>query len=196
MITPGSRDLELLRSTKISPPSRQTEALLFCSSAGRTDGHSIGWLPTLAYTQAHEGGRIHVLYRNADLVGFTLHSYQPNAAEVRCLQVWVRRDARQIEHGRALILNLERIAQGLRAWRLRLWCAIDLEANHFWRALGFRAQNWRWSPAGNHRRHVLWTRRVQNEITTSHPPAPSPDGSHDQQQPTHVPPTTPLLLLP
>src|SRR3990172_7429053 len=27
VITPGSRDLELLRSTKISPPSRQTEAL-------------------------------------------------------------------------------------------------------------------------------------------------------------------------
>jgi hypothetical protein len=75
------------------------------------------------------------------------------------LQIWVRRDARLIEHGRALIDHLEDAhARRLNAWQLRAWVAEDLEANLFWPQIGFVYRGWRWGPARRARRHNLWTR--------------------------------------
>lgn len=132
--------------------------LSFCYSACRIDGHCIGWLPKAAYDEAHLQGRIVALWNNDDLVAFCLHSI--TNAELRCLQIWVRRDARLILHGRALVSWLDWRARRAGAYRLRLWCAIDLPANLFWRALHFHPQCWRWGPAKRSRRHILWTRRV------------------------------------
>jgi GNAT superfamily N-acetyltransferase len=52
-------------------------------------------------------------------------------------QVCVARDARRLEHGRALIAAAGRLARRRGALGLRLRCAADLPANEFWRALGF-----------------------------------------------------------
>jgi len=139
---------------------QQREALLFCYSGSKLDANSIGWLPHAAYDNRHDRGEILTLHRNDDLVGFVLMSRPSPYGELRCLQIWVRRDARMILHGRTLINKLEEIGRLRHCSCLRLWCAQDLAANLFWELLGFKKRGWRWGPAKVPRRHNLWWRVI------------------------------------
>lgn len=149
--------------------NRRRQALTFCYSASRIDGHSIGWMPRVGYDKRHEWGDLLVLFNNDDLVGFCMMSKLSTFQELRCLQIWVRPDARMILHGRKLIDTLNQIANERGALVLRLWCAEDLPANLFWKALGFRYRGWRYGHNKTGRRHALWMRRVAppiNQILT------------------------------
>ena len=168
------------------PPRLQTELLTFAISSTRVDAQCIGWLPAAAYVGAHEQGRIVACYNNSDLVGYIL--WGANNGIIRCFVVWVRRDARLLIHGKALVAAIGN--EGLRRMctRIELWCAVVLAANLFWRAIGFERVCWRWGPAKKSRRHWLWRRR----ITDAQPPQPHSD---PQLSVAPVPPI-PRLLLP
>jgi GNAT superfamily N-acetyltransferase len=155
------------------PEPRRTNAILFCTTAWKADkptgAHAIGFLPTAAYTNRDAWGELLVLYNNDDLVAFCMMSKVSAYQELRCLQIWVRPDARMILHGRALIEKLNEIANDRGAKVLRLWCAEDLAANLFWKQLGFRYRGWRWGAHKKARRHALWCRRVTQQ---NQPPTP------------------------
>lgn len=147
-------------------PRLQVELLAFAVSSTRLDGQCIGWLPTAAYVGAHEQGRMLACYNNADLVGYIL--WGAHNGIIRCFIVWVRRDARLILHGRALVSAVESIGHRHRCTRLELWCAVDLAANLFWHALGFERVCWRWGRAKRARRHWLWRRRISPALEQQH----------------------------
>lgn len=151
-----------VRLTLDLPPDRQTEALLICGHAVRADGDSIGWLPWQAYTMRHERRELIVAHRNGDLVGFVLMSTVIQG-ELRCLQVWVRRDARLLIHGRALVTRLEQLGIERGAHVLRCWVAEDLAANFFWTAIGFKKKCWRWGSGRSQRKQFLYTRPIERE---------------------------------
>ena len=132
--------------------------LKFAYSACRIDGNALGWLPKLAYDQRHQEGRIHAVYNNADLVGFCL--WYNEGSELRIYQTWVRPDARQILHGRALLEAVESEGRSRDASRITLWCATDLAANVFWRALQFERGSWRFSKGRSSRRHWFWSKKI------------------------------------
>ena len=157
--------------TRDLTPQKRAEALRMCYSVCHTDGHELGFLPRMAYDRRDEWGALLVLIRNDALVGFTMLSEVNAYQELRCLQIWVRADARMILHGRRMIDELNRLAWDRGALILRLWCAVDLEANIFWRILGFRFRGWRWGGAKFGRKHALWMRRVLRPHLTidSHP---------------------------
>jgi GNAT superfamily N-acetyltransferase len=152
--TPG---IQVIKTRDLSP-RLQTELLAFAVGSTRIDGQCIGWLPTAAYVGAHEQGRIVACYNNSDLVGYIL--WGANNGIIRCFIVWVRRDARLLVHGKALVSAIR--DEGLRrsCTRIELWCAIDLAANLFWAALGFERICWRWGRAKKARRHWLWRLRI------------------------------------
>lgn len=163
--------------------TERSAALLFCYSASKLDANSIGWLPKAAYNNRHERGELLTLFNNSDLVGFVLMSRPSPYGELRCLQIWVRRDARMLIHGRALIDELERIGHERHCWLLRLWCAEDLAANLFWEALGFDKRGWRQGPAKVSRRHNLWVRRINRSSLS--PPASEQSETDELSRPKH-----------
>jgi len=175
--------LKLATSIEVTDSKTRRELLQFCYSACRIDGECLGWLPKAAYDQAHQQGRIIALWNNDDLVGFALWSC--DCGQLRCLQVWVRRDARLMLHGKAIVSRLDAIARARNCYRLRLWCAIDLAANHFWNALGFRYGGWRWGRAKNSRKHALWLRPIHDW------PLPPPPQSNEPRRPELSFPTSP-----
>lgn len=149
------------------------DALKFAISASRVDAYSIGWLPTQAYHDAQRANRLIYCYNNNDLVGYLLYGQPIGMMQV--YQIWVRRDARMLVHGRSLIEALERLGRKKRAHQTMLWCALDLEANRFWRALSFRAISWRHSRHLRGRRHALWVK----PLPRSHAKQPSLDCVHE-----------------
>lgn len=166
---------------------RQLEVLTFAASSHKIDGMCIGWLTAGAYVGAHNQGRLVACYNNADLVGYILWSC--NRGIMCCFVVYVRRDARLLIHGRALVDWI--IEEGARrgCTRVELWCAIDLAANLFWAALGFERVCWRWGRAKKSRKHWLWRLRIGHE---------SGEQRRDDQRRPHetARPNPPALLLP
>jgi GNAT superfamily N-acetyltransferase len=49
----------------------------------------------------------------------------------------VQYDARRLGHGVALVDKLRQAARERNCTLISLWCAASLEANEFWKALGF-----------------------------------------------------------
>ena len=143
-----------------------TELMQLADHAIIHDGNAIGFLPWGAYEDASRNNRLYSLFRNGDRVGFVLWSANQQR-EIRILQIWVRKDARLIEHGRALVEHLHNThARRLHAWQLRAWVAEDLAANLFWPQIGFSRVGWRWGPARRSRRHNLWLRPITFQTTT------------------------------
>lgn len=154
---PTSDTLEIVEARL---DSNHHELITLADHAITHDGHCIGFLPHGAYHDATRSNRLFSLFRNSDRVGFILWSCN-QIRECRILQIWIRRDARLIEHGRALVEYLQNAhARRLHLWQLRAWVAEDLEANLFWPQIGFTKKGWRWGPAKRARRHNLWTRPV------------------------------------
>lgn len=139
------------------PSRQQQEAVDMAVHALQVDGHALGFLPVAAYWQANDAGRLLVLYNNGDAVGQLVWGMRSDTVQV--YQIWVRHDARQILHGRALIDSLEDLLAPARPLRICLWCAEDLPANLFWQALGFHVVSWRHSPRRTSgRKHLFWRR--------------------------------------
>jgi len=185
-ISSSSHDNVKVEQTNELQPWKWAEARSFMLSACRVDGECLGWLPTAAYDARHEEGRIHVVYNNDDLVGYVL--WAPSGADLRIHHTWVRKDARLILHGRALVdrVNKEGWLRGLH--QIGLWCAIDLAANLFWNALGFTRGVWRWGRAKRGRKHWQWTRLIVHPSPSRL--SPNPPHTNGTVQ-TNVP-----LLLP
>ena len=158
------------------PPCEQSTALSFCYSASKIDANSIGWLPKTAYDVRHTNGELLVCLNNEDLVGFVLMSKPSPYQELRCLQIWVRPDARIILHGRHMLGVLENIAAERRCICLRCWCAEDLPSNLFWAAMGWHKKNWRLGPAKKPRRHNLYVKMLSPARLSPFPTEPSKTG--------------------
>lgn len=163
-----SDTLEIGTTLCTTPHDQLRQMILFVGSAAKTDSWSIGFLPYPVYEAAHASGRLITLKRNNELCGFILFSLN-DYKECRILQIWVRADARIIEHGRALIAWLEeKIARPRNCWCLRCWVAVDLPSNLFWHAIDFTNPSWRWGPAVNPRQHRLWIKRLHPATLQGH----------------------------
>lgn len=150
------------------------DSLAFAGSASRFDADKVGWMPTQAYSEATQQKRLVICTNNSDKVGFVL--WQISRGEMKIYQIWVRSDARLIEHGLALVSHVESIASTRGAYRMRAWVAEDLAANLFWAAMGFRKISWRWSPRkSSKRKHLLWVQPVTQAALMTSPHAPVTD---------------------
>lgn len=116
------------------------EALRIATHSTRTDARCIGWLPTSFYEEMHRKGRLHVVARNDEIVGYATWRPHRTYPQAHVVQAWVRPDARMIEHGRALIAAIEAESRLHGCRSTRLWCATDIEAVAFWQRLGFDAE--------------------------------------------------------
>ncbi len=148
-------DLVIKRILRLNS-TKTAEIRAMWHHATATDSHAIGWLPTKAFDIRAENGDLSAVYRNDDLVGWAMHSPSRSRGVMKLYQIWVRPDARILEHGRALVAEIQAIARSLRCYMIEAWVAEDLPANVFWRAIGFSRKTWRWGKGEKKRKHWLW----------------------------------------
>lgn len=125
--------------------------------AVQADTNAIGFLPTKAFDIRSEQNDLYTVERNGDCVGWCLVATSHHTAVLRVYQIWVRPDARIIEHGRALIQRLIERGEKTGMYAIRAWVAQDLPANLFWEAVGFSKLCWRYGQGGKNRKHWLWS---------------------------------------
>ncbi len=114
-----------------------------------------------------------------DLCGFTTFYDGRNGkrpriepATIRIYQIAVQDDARRVFHGTGMISRLIYHAQTNGFTRLGLWCATDLPANMFWRALGFTQDKTRVGGDKDGRLHDHWYLDVPQHLPLNRSNAP------------------------
>jgi GNAT superfamily N-acetyltransferase len=95
----------------------------------------IGFIPRPTLERYWQCGQIEFEYENDELCGFLV--FGNGRPTLRIYQAVIQYDARRREHGTNLVQRLILKADRRGYDALALWCANDLEANEFWKALGF-----------------------------------------------------------
>lgn len=124
----------------------------------QVDTHCVGWLPKSVFEQRLETNDVNTCWRNGDLVGWCLRGESVARKVMKIYQIWVRPDARILEHGRALISQIEEAAVTVGDGYLEAWVAEDLAANYFWNAIGFVRGVWRWGRGQSLRKIYRYTK--------------------------------------
>ncbi len=107
--------------------------LPYVVSLMRANRESVGGLPVPALQERIDRGTILLASINDDPVGYVL--YDTDGARLRIPQACIQYDARRRKHGEALVVALLKDHTAVDEISLR--CAADLEANVFWRDMGF-----------------------------------------------------------
>jgi hypothetical protein len=107
--------------------------LVYIMSLMRANRESVGGLPEPAIRERLERGTVLLASINDDPVGYLLYDRASDC--LRIPQACIQYDARRRKHGEALVAALMREHHDVAEISLR--CAADLEANVFWRDMGF-----------------------------------------------------------
>jgi hypothetical protein len=130
-----------------------TEDLTYVVSLMRANRESVGGLPVPAVKERVERGTVLLAKINGDPVGYLL--FDNRAGVIRIPQACIQYDARRRHYGVALVTAL--LEQYPNTDEVSLRCAADLEANIFWRDMGFVCVGTR--PGGKRRGRTInsWT---------------------------------------
>lgn len=164
----GKTDLEIYTASINSLDGRKISELRKLWVHGvAADTNAVGWLPKSVFDSRAATNDVLAVYRDGDLVGWLLKGQSKARQVLKIYQIWVRPDARVLEHGRALIRELERDARRKKCWYLEAWVAEDLPANLFWNAMGFTRNVWRWGRGQSLRKIYRWIRVAGNGRSTN-----------------------------
>lgn len=128
--------------------------IVYVMSLMRENRESVGGLPQPAIMERIERGTLILAEINNDPVGYIL--YDLRGRTIRIPQACIQYDARRRKYGEAIVANL--LAQHAnRINEVNLRCAADLEANVFWRDMGFTCVGT--TPGGRRRGRTIniWT---------------------------------------
>lgn len=109
--------------------------LQFVDDLAKKNAHAVGFLPMVAYTTALESNRVLLLTENSEPAGYLIHG--PEITHSKIYQVVIHEELRRIEHGRQLVDALRDHLQKFDVHSLSCHVATDLDANSFWKAIGF-----------------------------------------------------------
>lgn len=107
--------------------------LPYVMSLMRKNRESVGGLPSPAIAERLERGTVEIAFINRDPVGYVLFDIRNGM--MRIPQACIQYDARRRAYGVALMSSV--ISSQPDIDKIHLRCAADLEANLFWRAMGF-----------------------------------------------------------
>lgn len=109
------------------------DLISFVDSLQRKNAEALSFYPKQVFERESEKGRIFVGLLNGEPCGYIYVGARK--ADTKCHQICIEYDARRKLYGAALVQAMEDYAEGAHSITLR--CAFDLEANTFWKEMGY-----------------------------------------------------------
>ena len=113
--------------------------LQYLDALRKKEGNAVGFIPIQRYEMEVNGerhGSLYLAWDNGDPTGF-IYATHSGRGTSHIIQVAIQEDARRMERATALVDAVRADGMKRNSWLLSLRCADDLEASHFWKALGF-----------------------------------------------------------
>jgi hypothetical protein len=108
----------------------------FVDSLQKKNAESLSFYPRQAFEREQEKGRLFLGMLNGEPCGYLY--VVAGAKDVKCHQVCIQYDARRRLYGAAIVAVMEQYANEANASSITLRCGFDLEANDFWKSLGYQ----------------------------------------------------------
>lgn len=112
-------------------------ATRWLEEASRRETDAIGFLPRSALERHHHKGLIFTVEEDGELLGFNIRSPLQPGYTIQIHQAFTVDAVRRLAHQTKLICHIASQARSERAVAIILKCGDDLEANRFWKAIGF-----------------------------------------------------------
>jgi len=109
--------------------------ILFVDSLQRKNAEALSFYPRTVFEREHANGRIFLGLLNGEPCGYLYVGAAGNI--VRCHQVCIEYDARRRLYGAAIVAVMEHYAESNGSSAITLRCGFDLEANDFWKSMGY-----------------------------------------------------------
>lgn len=110
--------------------------ITYVDALQRKNAESLSFYPKCVFERESEKGRVFLGLLNGEPCGYIYVGAQ--GPDVKCHQVCIQYDARRRLYGAALVQAMEDYATEGSAFSITLRCGFDLDANEFWRSLGYR----------------------------------------------------------
>ena len=101
----------------------------------KKNAEALSFYPRAVFEREQSAGRLFLALLNGEPCGYIYAGAQ--AKDVKCHQVCIQYDARRRLYGAALVQVLEAYANDGRASTVTLRCGFDIDANDFWKSLGY-----------------------------------------------------------
>jgi len=101
----------------------------------RKNAEALSFYPRTVFEREQAAGRLFLGILNGEPCGYIYAGAQ--SRDVKLHQVCIQYDARRRWYGAALVQILEAYANDGRASTVTLRCGFDIDANEFWKALGY-----------------------------------------------------------
>ncbi len=111
------------------------DLLVYVDQLQKKNAESLSFYPKQVFEREKEKGRLFLGLLNGQPCGYIYVGAQ--GTTVKCHQVCIQYDARLRMYGAALVSALETYATEGNATSVSLRCGFDIDANKFWKALGY-----------------------------------------------------------
>lgn len=108
----------------------------YVDSLQRKNAEALSFYPRQVFEREQEKGRLFLGLLNGEPCGY-LYAGALSDKDVKLHQVCIQYDARRRLYGAAIAAVMEDYAERGKATTITLRCGFDLEANEFWRSLGY-----------------------------------------------------------
>jgi hypothetical protein len=109
--------------------------LLFIDGLQRKNAEALSFYPNQVFEREQKNGRLYLGLLNGEPAGYIYVG--ASGGDVKCHQVCIEYDARRKLYGAMLVVAMENYANASFSNSITLRCGFDLEANKFWKEMGY-----------------------------------------------------------
>ena len=112
------------------------QMIAYVDALQRKNADALSFYPRQVFEREQEKGRLFLGLLNGEPCGYLYAGAQNK--DVKLHQVCIEYDARRRLYGAGIVAVMEQYANEGHATSVTLRCGFDIEANHFWRELGYQ----------------------------------------------------------
>ncbi len=109
--------------------------IAFVDQLQKKNAEQLSFYPKCVFERESEKGRLFLGLLNGEPCGYLYVG--AHGVDVKCHQVCIQYDARRKLYGAALVAAMEEYAEQFHGSSITLRCGFDLDANQFWKEMGY-----------------------------------------------------------
>lgn len=138
------------------------DMLLYIDSLQKKNAEALSFYPKQVFEREQKNGRLYLGMLNGEPCGYIYVGAA--GGDVKCHQVCIEYDARRRMYGAMLVLALENYANASLSNSITLRCGFDLEANKFWKELGYNCIAVKQGGVRRMRKINVWRKYLQPQM--------------------------------
>jgi hypothetical protein len=138
------------------------DMLLFIDSLQRKNAEQLSFYPNQVFKREQKNGRLYLGMLNGEPCGYLYVG--ASGGDVKCHQVCIEYDARRKLYGAMLVVALENYANESMSNSITLRCGFDLEANKFWKEMGYNCIAVKQGGVRRMRKINVWRKYLQPQL--------------------------------